>query len=106
MSGSTDQPGEIVSRRSEPDAGLHFEGTGEAVWGTKFVLVAVRSEHEHGRILLDVEWVATPGGEAATALDCFTRLTPLVPGAQGVIYDGAFAACITSIRYASSACCP
>ncbi len=81
--------GELTSRRYDPDAGLHFEGTGEAAWGTKFVLVAVRSEHPHGRILLDVDWVAKPGAEAATAMNCFDRLAPDVPGAQGVLYDTA-----------------
>ena len=40
-------------------------------------------------IILDVEWVPTPGGEARTAIDCFTRLAPHIPGAQGVIYDTA-----------------
>ena len=36
--------GEIRPVRAEPDAGLHFEGTGETAWGTKFVLVAVRTD--------------------------------------------------------------
>ncbi len=81
--------GEILPRIAEPDAGLHFEGTGETAWGTKFVLVAARTDDVHGRVILDAEWVATPGGEAATAMDCFDRLAPLLPGAQGVIYDTA-----------------
>lgn len=42
--------GEIRPTRHEPDAGLHFEGTGEFMWGTKFVLVAARKEDPHGRI--------------------------------------------------------
>ena len=75
--------------RSEPDAGLHFEGTGETAWGTKWVMVAVRSPAVHGRVILDVDWVPSPGGEAATAMDCFARLAPLCPGVQGVIYDTA-----------------
>jgi hypothetical protein len=40
-------------------------------------------------IILDVEWVPTPGGEARSALECFTRLAPQLKGAQGVIYDTA-----------------
>ena len=40
-------------------------------------------------MILDVEWVNKPGAEAAKAMECFTRLAPLVPGAQGVIYDTA-----------------
>ena len=79
--------GKVRRVRAEPDAALHFEGDGEAVWGTKFVLVAARSDG--GRIILDAEHVASPGGEAATAMDCFDRLLPLAPGALGVIYDTA-----------------
>jgi hypothetical protein len=81
--------GEILSRRAERDAGLHFEGTGEVAWGTKFVLVAARTQDPHGRVILDIDWVAKPGGEAATAMNCFERLAPHLPGAQGVIYDTA-----------------
>jgi hypothetical protein len=81
--------GEILVRRAECDAGLHFEGTGEVAWGTKFVLVAARTEDPHGRIILDIDWVPKPGGEAATAISCFERLAPHLPGAQGVIYDTA-----------------
>ncbi len=83
------QTGEIKQRRAEPDAALHFEGDGEAAWGTKFVTVAARSEHKRGRIILDVDWVPGPGAEAKVAMACFTRVGPLVPGAQGVIYDTA-----------------
>jgi hypothetical protein len=81
--------GEIRPRRAEGDAGLHFEGTGEATWGTKFVLVAARTNDVHGRVILDVQWVPRPGGEAAAALESFGRLAPLLPGAHGVIYDTA-----------------
>jgi len=79
--------GEIRVIRHERDARLHFEGDGEAAWGTKFVLVAARGEEVRSRVILDVERVPEPGQEAAMA--CFTRLVPLVPGAQGVIYDTA-----------------
>ena len=81
--------GEIRPARAEPDAGLHFEGTGETAWGTKWVIVAVRSEAVHGRMILDTDWVPSPGGEASTAMDAFRALAPLCPGAQGVIYDTA-----------------
>jgi hypothetical protein len=81
--------GEILPRRAEHDAGLHYEGDGEIAWGTKFVLVAARTEDPHGRVILDVDWVPKPGGEAATAMGCFARVAPLLPGAQGVIYDTA-----------------
>src|SRR6266702_5950653 len=81
--------GEVRAVRHEPDARLHFEGDGEAAWGTKFVMVAVRGEDTHARLILDVERVPEPGGEAAVAMECFRRLAALVPGAQGVIYDTA-----------------
>ena len=81
--------GELLPTRYEADAAIHFEGDGNAAWGTKFVLVAARTDQVHGRIILDVEWVPTPGGEARSAVDCFTRLAPHIPGAQGVIYDTA-----------------
>jgi len=81
--------GELRPVRAEHDAGLHFEGTGETAWGTKWVLVACRSEDVHGRIILDVKWVPQPGSEAGVAVDSFADLAPLCPGAQGVIYDTA-----------------
>ena len=81
--------GEIRYPRAEDDAGLHFEGTGETAWGIKFVLAAVRTTDVHGRIVLDVDWVPSPGGEAATALDTIADIATDAPGLQGVIYDGA-----------------
>jgi hypothetical protein len=81
--------GELRPLRSDPDAGLHFEGTGEVAWGTKFVLIAARGQQVHARMLLDVAWVESKGGEAATAMTCIERTAPLVPGAQGVVYDTA-----------------
>ena len=81
--------GEVREVRHEPDARLHFEGDGEASWGTKFVMVAVRGADVHSRMILDLERVPEPGGEAAVAMACFRRLAPHVPGAQGVIYDAA-----------------
>jgi hypothetical protein len=53
------------------------------------VLVAARTEDERGRIILDVEWVPKTGGEAGVAMECFTRLAPLVQGVQGIVYDTA-----------------
>ena len=55
--------------------------------GDEFVAVATRSDQ--GRVILDVEQVASAGGEAAVAMDCFARLLPLVPGTLGLVYDGA-----------------
>lgn len=81
--------GELRPVRAEPDAALHFEGTGETAWGTKWVLVACRSSDVHGRIILDVNWVPQPGSEAGVAVDSFTQIAPHCTGAQGVIYDTA-----------------
>lgn len=81
--------GEIRPAQFETDAALHFQGDGETAWGTKFVIVAARNHDVHGRIILDVAWVPKHGEEAKTAMECFTRLAPLVSGAQGVIYDTA-----------------
>jgi hypothetical protein len=81
--------GELRTVRAEPDGGLHFEGTGETAWGTKWVIVAVRTPDIHGRIIVDTDWVPAPGAEAATAMASFNKLAPLCRGAQGVIYDTA-----------------
>jgi hypothetical protein len=83
------QTGELIPLRHEPDAALHFEGDGEPAWGTKFVIVAARGADEGTRVVLDLERVEKPGAEASVAMDCFRRLAPLVPGAQGVVYDTA-----------------
>jgi hypothetical protein len=83
------ETGELRPLRAEADAGLHFEGTGETAWGTKWVIAACRSEDVHGRIILDVEWVPKAGGEAKVAVETFEALAPHCPGAQGVIYDTA-----------------
>lgn len=81
--------GELRPLRAEPDAELHFEGTGETAWGTKFVLLAARGTDVHSRILLDAAFVPSKGGEAATAMRCLERTAPHLPGAQAVIYDTA-----------------
>jgi hypothetical protein len=83
------ETGELRLVRAEHDAGLHFEGTGETAWGTKWVLVACRSTDVHGRIILDVNWVPQPGSEAGVAVDSFVQIAPQCPGAQGVVYDTA-----------------
>ena len=82
--------GEVHYPRAENDANFHVEGTGEMVWGTKFVIIAARHPEPHSRFILDVAVVEKSGGEAATALDHFVEIAPLVPGAQGVVYDTAF----------------
>ena len=81
------ETGEVIPIRYEADAALHFEGDGEAAWGTKFVMVATRSPV--GRFILDLDRVPGPGSEAAAAVSCFERLAQHVPGAQAIVYDTA-----------------
>ena len=75
--------------RHDPDGSLHIEGGDSDAWGVKHVIVSTRSA-EH-RVILDTEFVPASGygGEAGVALECFRRLAPLAPGAQGIVYDGA-----------------
>jgi hypothetical protein len=40
-------------------------------------------------MILALDWVPKPGAEAQVAVGCLDRLGPRLPGAQGVIYDGA-----------------
>jgi hypothetical protein len=80
--------GELRQRRFDPDAGWHVEGGDpKPVWGTKHVLVLARGENPHSRMILDVAGVSKPGAEAEVVMDSIRRLRPLVPGAQGVVYD-------------------
>lgn len=83
------ETGEIRPKLAEPDAALHYEGTGETAWGTKFVMLAARGSGIHSRVLLDAAYVPAPGAEAATAMACIERTAPLVPGAQAIVYDTA-----------------
>jgi hypothetical protein len=83
------ETGEIRPLRFEADAGLHFQGDGEAAWGTKFVMTAVRSREIHGRIIVDARHCPDVGGEANTAMSAFRDLARIATGAQGVIYDTA-----------------
>jgi hypothetical protein len=84
--------GELRERQFDPDAGLHFEGgreEGDLVWGTKWVMILARGEAPHSRMILDVAWVESPGGEADVAIESISSIRPLAPGAQGVRYDKA-----------------
>lgn len=82
--------GELRPLRSERDAALHITGSGEPAWGTKHVMVATRGENVHARVILSVASVDHTGKEADVALASIARLAPSLPGALGVIYDGAF----------------
>lgn len=84
------QTGEIRTLRSDPDADLHITGSGEMAFGSKFVLASCRRPEPHSRVILDVASVPDKGGEAAKALESLHHVAPLLPGAQGVLYDGAF----------------
>lgn len=71
--------GELIPKRCEPDGGLHFEGTGETAWGTKFVLVAARGAGARQRIILDTCFVDRPGAEASTSTEVFARVARTCP---------------------------
>ena len=69
--------GELRALRFEADDALHVPGSGEPAWGTKHVMVAVRNDQPHGRMIVSVASVPTVGGEANAALDAIERLAPL-----------------------------
>ena len=84
-----------AARRVDPAAGWHTSGAHkQRVWGAKVVFASVRSDAYHGRYILDFEQVTGPtktgvGDEAAATITSATRLKPALPGAHGVICDGA-----------------
>ena len=80
--------GELRTVQADPDAGVHFTGGGDRVFGTKFVLLSTRGNKRNQRIILDAMY--TPSNEAADALIALERTLPLVLGCQAVAYDGAF----------------
>ncbi|HUF76437.1 MAG TPA: hypothetical protein VMM35_09170 [Longimicrobiales bacterium] len=81
------ETGEIRSVRFDPDMKKHTVGGGHKVRGVKFTIVSARTEHL--RVILDHEHVpfSGEGGEAGVSMRCLRRLSPLIPGAQGVNYD-------------------
>jgi hypothetical protein len=83
--------GEVRTKRADPDAGLHVVGGGDQAFGTKYVLLSTRGDGRNQLMILAVDHSPTKarGGEAATALNAFDRVLPLLPGAQAVVYDGA-----------------
>lgn len=84
------ETGEVLAaKKHDPDAKMHTTGGGHPVYGNKFVIWASRIDRCHGRWIHSVGWVKSAGGEARTALDCLTRVAPLLSGAQGALYDGA-----------------
>lgn len=83
------ETGEIREKRVDPDAGQHVTGGGERVFGNKFVFTSTRGDARNQRIILDVIH-SGEGGEAKWALESLHRTLPLLPGAQAVVYDGAF----------------
>ncbi len=79
--------GELVQRRFEPDASMHFEAGTQEAYGTKFFLAETRSDD--GRVILDVRFVPAKGagGEAGVATESFETLAALAPGIQAIVYD-------------------
>lgn len=82
--------GEIRTKRYDPDAGMHVVGGGDQAFGTKYVLLSTRGDARNQRVILAVAHSPTKGaGEAHTAIKALDTVLPELPGAQGVIYDGA-----------------
>lgn len=87
--------GEIRTHRVDPAARLYYENGGDkktVVRGTKWFFASARDDGYWQRVVLTVQHVA--GGEyedeAAIAVRSFARLHAQLPGAMGVVYDGAF----------------
>ena len=74
--------GRAQAAQSRARRRLHWEGTGETAWGTKFVLLAARGADVRSRIILDAAFVPEPGGEAAAAMTCLPNGPPLTPRAR------------------------
>jgi hypothetical protein len=81
--------GEIRQGRYDPDASLHTVGGGKKVFGINHVLFSALAGTDW--VLLDFESVPRKGGggEAGMAMRCMRRLRPLLPGAQGAVFDKA-----------------
>ena len=85
------ETGEILGhKKADPDAMLHITGGGHPAYGNKFVMIAGRTPAWHGRVILSLDHVPTKSGEAQVALQCIDRIAPHLPGAQTIVYDGAF----------------
>ncbi|MFI1734066.1 hypothetical protein ACH40E_33610 [Streptomyces acidicola] len=87
--------GEIRTHRVDPAARLYYENGEDkktVVRGTKWFFASARDDGYWQRVILTVQHVA--GGEyedeAAIAVRSFARLHAQLPGAMGVVYDGAF----------------
>ena len=88
--------GELREVRAEPDGGLHFEGTGETAWGTKWVLVAARTSDIHGRVIVDVDWVPSLGEKQRWRWTRSPRSHHTVPVCRGCCMTQRCGVCITS----------
>ena len=82
--------GEVHYPRAEQDAAFHVEGTGEMVWGTKFVLIAARHArraqplHRRRRVRRRL-----PAAKRRRRWSGSSGSREHLPGAQGVVYDTA-----------------
>jgi hypothetical protein len=76
--------------RGDTDGLDHHRHDGP-VHGTNLVHFSVRGPDPYRRVVLAVDAVTAPGGEAATAVEVLRRLHRHDPdGPQAVVYDGAF----------------
>jgi hypothetical protein len=82
--------GEVLRRRRSATGGsTHHTGTGETVYGSKFVIVGTRGDRYHQRVILDTA-LDPQHREAAVAVAMITNLVTKLPGVQAVTYDTAF----------------
>ena len=83
------KPIDKPARRFDPDAADHHGHTGP-VHGQNFVGLYARGDAPHQRVVLAVDRVPAPGGEADTAVALVKQLHEVAgAGIQAVVYDGA-----------------
>ncbi len=81
--------GELKPLKAEPDAGLHWEGTGETAWGTKFVCSPPAGRMSAPGSSSTPRLRASAGRRSRRGHDVSRRTAPHTPGAQAVVYDTA-----------------
>lgn len=89
--GTVIRPKWNAGNRTDPSAADHHRFDG-AINGNNYVTFSARADQPHGRVVLAIDRVPEPGGEAATAVSLIGHILARSPddGIQAVVYDGAF----------------